>query len=150
MLVLSTIVWLPDGAAFKTSITLRYAPGLPPDKTCAPVLLPPFPAVNWVPFQFASRNVLSETVCAAVYDGIKPMKTHKTLAPRRNQAVAGIETNLVALPWQMTWKTVLRKRRARPSHGRLLFQLREANLRNSPTSTKRRDDSPRRAQESRK
>src|SRR5664279_4046897 len=64
MLVLRTIVWLFSGAAFRTSVTFRNAPGLPPDSDCAAVLLPPRPAVNWVNAQLASRKVLSDSVCA--------------------------------------------------------------------------------------
>src|SRR4051794_38433766 len=64
MLVLSTIDWLPAGAALTTSVTFRNAPGLPPDATWAPTLLPPLPAVNCVPAQLPSRKVESDTVCA--------------------------------------------------------------------------------------
>src|SRR5450755_864504 len=64
MLVLRTMVFRPTGAALRTSVTLRNAPGLPPATDCAAVLLPPLPAVNWVNAQLASRKVLSDADCA--------------------------------------------------------------------------------------
>ena len=88
------MVWLPTGAAFNTSITLRYDPGLPPETTWAPVLLPPFPARNWVPVQSVSRNVLSETVCANAEVGSSAAKIQNATAVARVCIDAVVERNM--------------------------------------------------------
>src|SRR3977135_1344339 len=66
MLVLRTMLAvLGVGALFSASVMFRNAPGLPPTSTWPPVLVPPPGVVNWVNAQSVSRNVLSDTVCAA-------------------------------------------------------------------------------------
>src|SRR5450631_4400825 len=63
MLTPSTTDGVPP--LFSVSVTLRYAPGFPPDKTCAAVAVPPLPDEDVVSVQSVLAKVLSETVTAA-------------------------------------------------------------------------------------
>src|SRR5437016_11736222 len=92
--MLTTIVWRPGGAASRTFVTFRNAPGLPPTATCVAVVLPRLPAVklpaqNRYSAQLVSRKVLSDTVCVrrsaaivAIADINEPSPASLGLAPR--------------------------------------------------------------------